>query len=148
VPIEEEENTENTDNDLENGDNLQPTTFYENYPEIRASGSNDTVENNSEITVAPGEGKVPTNIMRDDFWDVNSFPLLFPSGRFGLKFKRQFLISCQKYFAQRILNRNNQFVNYPPWLFAAVYYLERHQLEQQININYRKGKFVSDKIIQ
>jgi hypothetical protein len=65
----------------------QPSMFYENYPEIRVNNSNIAKEN--DLCIAPGEGKIPANLMRDDSWDVNAFPLLFPSGKFGMNFKQE-----------------------------------------------------------
>ena len=141
VPDDIEEEIED-DNVLE-----QPTMFYENYPEIRIrqeSGDNNT---GNEISLAPGEGKIPCNLMRDENWDINAFPLLFPTGKFGLHYKRKFKISAQKYFTQRLLNKNNKFGRYPPWLFSALYFVERQQLEQQININYRRGVLKDRKIL-
>ena len=138
----------------------QPSVLINNYPEINLipeaaiapASSNTTqqpnVRNPSSVSLAPGEGKIPTNIMRDENWDINAFPLLFPSGQFGLNQTRPVHISTQNFFLQRLLNKNQQFVNYPPWLFSALYYLERQQLEQQININYRKGKFIDNNILQ
>ena len=45
--------------------------------------------------IAPGEGKIPTALMRDNDWDVNAFPNLFPTGRFGMKFDRPNKLSVQ-----------------------------------------------------
>ena len=36
-----------------------------------------------QISVAPGEEIVPTNILREDNWDVKSFPSIHPSGKNG-----------------------------------------------------------------
>jgi hypothetical protein len=126
----------------------QPTMFYENNPEIRVRTHLNNDDNHNELCVAPGEGKVPTNLMCDPHWDVNAFPLLFPSGKFRLNHERAIKLSPQKYFGQRLLNQNSKFCNYPPWLFSALYYIERQQLEQHININYRRGAFINQKILQ
>ena len=42
-----------------------------------------------EFNVAPGEGKIPSNILKEEDWDIKSFPNLFPSGTNGLKQKRE-----------------------------------------------------------
>ena len=34
------------------------------------------------LPVAPGEGIIPTNIMRQLYFDAKCFPLLHPSGKF------------------------------------------------------------------
>ena len=133
-------------------DNLQPTMFYDNFPEIHVDSEEINTSKKNDLgkclNIAPGEGKIPANIMRDDSWDINAFPILHPSGRYGLNYTRLLKLSSQKYFCQRILNKNPKFATYPPWLFAAVFYTERYQLEHQVNINYRKGFFQGNNILQ
>ena len=34
-----------------------------------------------KFSFAPAEGKVPTNILQNEDWDINSFPNLHPSGQ-------------------------------------------------------------------
>ncbi len=63
-------------------------------------------ENNAVFEIAPGEGKIPTNWLKDENFDVMAFPCLFPSGQFGLFHQREKKISSQQYFNQRILNRD------------------------------------------
>ena len=41
---------------------------------------------------------------------------------------------------QRIQNINPMFAENKAFLFSAVYYIERHQLESKMNISYRRGK--------
>jgi hypothetical protein len=55
------------------------------------------------IKIAPGEGKIPTNIMREEFMDVKAFPRHFPSGKFGLNHPRDFKLTPSKFFNQRLL---------------------------------------------
>ena len=38
-------------------------------------------ESESALNFAPAEGKIPTNILKDDDWDINSFPNLHPTGK-------------------------------------------------------------------
>ena len=54
------------------------------------------------VQLAPGEGKFPTSLMRDDTFDVDAFPHLHPSGKYGLNHNRPKKLSKQKYFLQRI----------------------------------------------
>jgi hypothetical protein len=124
----------------------QPTMYINNYPETRVG--NELPGQDNALNIAPGEGKIPSNLMREDCWDVNAFPLLFPSGRFGINFERESKLSAQKYICQRVLNKNMKFVSYPPWLFSALYYIERQQLEQQINVNCRKGMLKDSQMFQ
>ena len=44
-------------------------------------------DSTASVSIAPGEGKIPTNIMRDNTWDINAFPNMFPTGRFGMKYE-------------------------------------------------------------
>ena len=97
-------------------------------------------EGNSTIKVAPGEGMVPSNILREENFDVKAFPKHYPSGKFGLHFKRKQKLSPQMYFTQRLLNRDDRFARDPCFLFMASYYIERFSLERYINISGQKGK--------
>ena len=56
---------------------------------------------NEKVVLAPGEGKIPTNIMRESEFDVYAFPWLHPTGWYGLDFKRKKKISKQQYFKNR-----------------------------------------------
>ena len=53
---------------------------------------------NKPIKIAPGEGKIPTNIMREENVDVKAFPRHHPSGQYGLDHKREFKLSPSQYF--------------------------------------------------
>jgi hypothetical protein len=96
-----------------------------------------------DIIIAPGEGKVPTNFLREENWDVKSFPSLHATGKYGLCFPRKNKLSPQQYLNQRLLNENRAFSRNKQYLFAFVNYIERHQLENAINISYRHGSVSS-----
>ena len=51
--------------------------------------------NNRPVVLAPGEGQMASNIMREENFDAKAFPLKHQSGRFGLHFKRQYRLSKQ-----------------------------------------------------
>ena len=55
------------------------------------------------ITIAPGQGKTPLPILRDDYCKELAFPYLFPTEKFGYKVKREVPLSPVKYFSQRLL---------------------------------------------
>ena len=38
-------------------------------------------DSSSALDFAPAEGKIPTSILKDKDWDINSFPNLHPSGQ-------------------------------------------------------------------
>ncbi len=102
---------------------------------------NQTKSSTSGCSIAPGEGKIPINLLRDTDWDTKAFPMLFPSGRYGLNYSRQKKLTVQQYFNQRLLNWDRRFSSNTPYVFSSVYYVERYQLEHQINISCRKGQF-------
>ena len=77
--------------------------------------------------------------MRETDWDISSFPILHPSGKFGLNYKRPIRLTPQKYFAARMLNRDKRWRTNPAYLFSAVYYVERNALERNASICSRRG---------
>ena len=46
-------------------------------------------ERKPRVAVAPGEGKIPTSLTNDKYWDAMAFPKLYPTGRFGLHHPRK-----------------------------------------------------------
>ena len=96
----------------------------------------------TDIKIAPGEGKSATNLMREENFDVQAFPKHHPSGRFGLHFKRKLKLTPQMYFSQRLLNADERFSKDSCYLFMASYYIERLALEKQISISGRRGKSI------
>ena len=49
------------------------------------------------LDIAPGEGKIPTNLARDPNWDIDAFPHLFPDGLYGLNHARPIKLTTCKY---------------------------------------------------
>ena len=91
------------------------TCFSHNYPEISyKEGSLD------RISIAPGEGKLPSNILQEKDWDLKSFPTLLPDGKSSLYSERKVKLSEQDYFVQRILNKDSRFACSTAYIFAAV----------------------------
>ena len=131
------------------------TLLTENFPESNVViNSSDQVKNvkrsddsTSSLQLAPGEGKVPTSLMRDDDWDIKAFPHLHSSGRYGLNYQRESKLTPQEYFKQRILNVDKRWSRNKTFLFAALYYIERHHLERQINVSYRRGKLTQGSMV-
>ena len=85
--------------------------------------------------IAPGEGKIPNPLMREEHFDVRAFPKHHPSGKFGLHHPRNQKLSARKYFEQRLLNKDERFSKDPCYVFTAAYFLERQSIENQINIS-------------
>ena len=114
------------------------------YPEVQVDVNIDNVRSpddilNEGLSVAPGEGQIPTNILMEEDWDVKSFPHLHPDGRYGLHHKREIKLSPLQYFNQRLLNKDIRFSSTPSFVYAALGYLEKQQLERNMNIAYNKG---------
>ena len=95
---------------------------------------------NDFVKIAPGEGKIPDLRMRDEHMDVKAFPRHHPSGHFGLNHIREFKLSPSQYFNQRLMNEDERFSKDAFYVFMAAAFVERHGLEQQINIAGVKGK--------
>ena len=91
------------------------------------------------IDIAPGEGKIPTNYLRQEHFDVKSFVRHHPTGRFGMNYQREFKLSDVMYVNQRLLNKDSRFSNDPFYVFMCAAYLERLALEKQISISGLKG---------
>jgi hypothetical protein len=90
--------------------------------------------------IAPGEGKTPTNWLRETNFDVNAFPILHPSGKYGLNQERKVPLSLQKYMIQRTMNKDPRFRHQSSYVFMAQQAVERESLEKQINIAGQRGK--------
>ena len=88
------------------------------------------------MSVAPGEGKIPTDILKEEDWDLKSFPGLQPEGENGLFEKRKVKLTHQQYFEQRILNFDKRFANTAAYVFAAFAFIEKKQLDRNINISF------------
>jgi hypothetical protein len=97
----------------------------------------------SMLCFAPGEGKVPTNILNNKSWDIDSFPHLFPSGDHGMFSKRDVSLKDQEFLTQRLCNKDTRFEQCPPFVFAAAAYLEEKQMSRNIGLTFSKGKVAS-----
>ena len=92
------------------------------------------------VKIAPGEGKIPQNYLREENFDVKAFPRHHPTGSYGLDHPRERKIPAQKFFCQRLLNRDPRFANDMSYLFMAQQRVERAALESQLRLAGRKGK--------
>ena len=69
------------------------TCLTNNFPEV---------ESESALNFAPAEGKIPKSILKDENWDINSFPNLHPSGRNKMFQERKVKITPIQYLSQRL----------------------------------------------
>ena len=111
------------------------TCFSDNYPEINYK--DDIVDT---ISIAPGEGKIPTNILDETDWDVKTFPGLHPDGENSLHTERAVNLSIQDYFVQRLMNKDRRFAMNAAYVFSAAAYIERKQIHRNTGISYIRGK--------
>ena len=107
------------------------------YPEIEA------IDATKDIELAPGEGKTPRDMMQEDDWDIKAFPHLHNMDGSNSKDEEGSIrLTDQNYFIQCILNKDQRFAKSPTFKYAAVAYLEKKQLQRNINIAGTKGKKV------
>ena len=95
-----------------------------------------------QLSFAPGEGKYPENILQSDNWDVKAFPMKHPDGKNNLHQKRARKLTDQYYFVQRLRNKDTRFSTDPSFVFAAAGFLEKKQLQRNVNVTYQRGKEV------
>ena len=147
----DEEETEQAEDSIRKNqfDLAGQTLMTDRYPETSVETELKKVVAGSEnskskpVSIAPGEGKIPTDLMRDKDFLINAFPHLFPTGKYGLNEERDVVLSMQKYFTQRLQNVNPQFAKDIAFVFTALYCIERATLERSINISYQRGKVVN-----
>ena len=115
--------------------------IVDKYPEAAVSES---MEENEQLSFAPGEGKCPENILKIDNWDSKAFPMKHPDGKNNLHQKRDRKLSDQYYFVQRLRNKDTRFSTDPSYVFATAAYLEKKQLQRNINVSFQRGREVRD----
>ena len=119
----------------------QSATFTPRFPE--AFHQEKRSDKNCSIAFAPGEGKIPENILMTKDWDKDAFPIKHPTGEFNLHHPRKVILYDQRYFIQRIRNINPIFRNDPSYVFAASQYIEQKQLQKNINVSFMRGKKIT-----
>ena len=92
------------------------------------------------MEIAPGEGKVPKNFLRDKHFEVKAHPRHFPTGQYGIHHERDVKLNHTMYFNQRVNNADPRFSSDVSYMFMAQAFLERENLEKQMYISGRKGK--------
>ena len=108
------------------------------YPEITAT---------DDVSIAPGEGKIPKDIMAEEDWDIKAFPHLNnPDGSNGKDQERRARLTDQNFFIQRICNKEARFARSPAYMYAAIGYLEKNQMQRNINMANTRGKEVRNEM--
>ncbi|VDI77249.1 Hypothetical predicted protein [Mytilus galloprovincialis] len=127
---------------INDDDEQQPSTSSSDYT---TTADNDTDEldeetsGNTIFSIAPGEGRLPTQILQDEDNEVLTFPHLFPTGEFGFDVKRDTKLTLRKYFIARLCNKDNRFATNIEYLFYAQFLTDFKQVSDSINIALRKA---------
>ena len=90
--------------------------------------------------MAPGQGQVPTNWIREKDHDQIAFPELFTDGKGGVNYDRKIKLVKGDFYSTRFLNHDKRYAKNSDYLFVAQQHLERHLLENNISIAGQKGK--------
>ena len=91
-----------------------------------------------KFILAPGEGKNPSNIMREENFDEKGFPLKHKTGQYGVHHKREVKLSRKEYFIARLFHYRRLFSNDSDYLLMCQQYLEQAALEAQVDIQVKK----------
>ena len=121
-------------------DHNRNTCLTSNYPEAEVDDNGKRATFQEELSFAPAEGNYPTNILEEKDWDIKSWPMLHPDGKFGIHHKRKVRLTDQQYLGQRILNKDLRFSQSAGYIFAAAAYIEKKQLMSKANISFMRGK--------
>ena len=92
----------------------------------------------SILDMAPAEGNTPISVFMDKDCEVESFPTLFPDGRFGYNFKRPTKLSPKKYYSARLTSKDPRFATSTEYIFFAQFYCELKALVDNISVALRK----------
>ena len=133
----EEEDIENDPVRRQHFNYNEYSTLVNGHPEIFLDNEGNQAAN---LDFAPGEGKKPTDFVAQKDWDVKSWPMLLPDGKFGLSHERKVKLTKQNYFQQRLLNQDDRFARHPDFTFAAMSVVEAERLRANANLTGMRGK--------
>ena len=90
---------------------------------------------------APGQEFCPTNWIREKNHDEIAFPELYTTGTGGINDESRIVkISKPDFCSQKFCNHNKIYAKNSEYLFVCQQHLERHLLENNINVTLQKGK--------
>ena len=91
-------------------------------------------DNESEyLEIGPGKGKKPLHILQDRFYEEQTFPYLFPAGKFGYSYERKQTLS-----AVRFLNYSQRFASCVDYICFAQFFEQQYSLNSSVNISARR----------
>ena len=114
-----------------------PRSSITNTPQ-NLSDTNSGLSGNEITSIAPGENKCHIPFMLDKYCEELSFPVLFPTGRFGFQCERDVKLSPVKYVNARLLNYTGRFASNSEYLFLMQYIVEHKKVSDSINIAPKK----------
>ena len=102
----------------------------------------ENIDFNQIISVAPGEGLKPLNILTDQSFEEMAFPHKYPLGKGGFSEERKEKVTIRKFFNQRLLDVDGRFAKDVDYLLAAQYAVEQDQVDhlQSIVIRQMHGR--------
>ena len=112
--------------------------FLNDFPELDVTEQSSKT-NEIKISLAPGENKIPSNIVYEQIWEEKCFPGLFPDGKNSYHQSCIISISMQHYFEQRLLNCDRRFTETPAYMFAAFACQEKNVLEINVRVAQVRG---------
>ena len=99
--------------------------------------------------VAPGQGKIPTNWVREKDHDTIAFPELFTDGKGGVNDpERAIKLSKGDFYSTKFLNNDKRYSKNSDYLFVSQQNVERSLLEGNISISGQKGKVTKGMVFQ
>ena len=98
----------------------------------------DTLDANSVVSVAPGEGQKPLNILSDKDFEEMAFPQKYPYGKGGISAERCENLTMRRYFNQRLLDVDGRFSGDVEYLLAAQYAAEYQQFNSLTSVVMRQ----------
>ena len=141
---------ENTDKELVNQDADKAKDEEEEYHlkkyQFQYDESLCMMDKYPEITIAPGEGQKLKSIHGDKHWDIKAFPHLHNAdGSNGKDQERKVRLTDQRYFIQRIINKEKRFAASAAYLYSAIAYIEEKRILQNMSLVGSRGKAVKGK---
>merc|ERR1711894_32293 len=136
----EEEDIQNDPVRRQHFDYNEYSTLVNGHPDIFLDNEGNQVAN---LDFAPGEGKKPVNFLDQKDFDVKSWPMLLPDGKFGLSHERKVKLTKQNYFQQRLLNVDDRFAKTPNFLFTSMSVVEADRLRSNANLTGMRGNRVA-----
>ena len=98
------------------------------------------IKTNQILNLAPGEGGTPLSVTKEPHWESMAFPYLFPTAKntYHTDTPRPTKITAKQYINARLLCSDTRFAESPEYTFAALDWLERDAISQNIAITTRK----------